>query len=261
MELDFQQELQIIETLRDDAQYFGDFGRQFISNSDINNLIKSPDKYGKPWENNADFLKGKYLHQMILLPEREEPMLIVDANTRTTTVYKEIVLEHTVEGQPKPMFLLQKEVDAMQPIIQKIEGNNYFMEMLRAHKSEDGFDVEEPAVGEIAGKMFKGKSDRINHYHKKVIDFKTTRSIDGFSEFFRKYGYHSQAYIYKELFGYEVMFFVVEKDTGRLGVFEISDETYEAGHQHVLKGLGIYDMYFGDKANLSLDQYYSYDLL
>ena len=257
----FEQEQEILAKLREDKYYFGDFGRQFISNSDIHNLIKSPDKYGLPWDINADYLKGSYLHYRLLQPEIIDPMIVVDASTRGTNIYKEMVLEHTVEGEPKPMFLLQKEVDELDMIVKKVEGNNYFMEMLQGDRDPSGRDVEEPAIGVIQGKLFKGKADRLNYNKGKTIDLKSTRSLDGFAEFFKKYGYHGQAYIYRELFGLDVSFFVIEKDTGRLGVFEVSDETYEEGRKHVEKGLQIYDMYFGEDKTETFEQYFAFDIV
>jgi len=39
---------QIIEKLRDDEHYYGAFGKQYLSNSDISTLLEDPLKYGQP---------------------------------------------------------------------------------------------------------------------------------------------------------------------------------------------------------------------
>ena len=36
----------IIEKLRDDAQYYGEFGKQYLSNSDIGALLGNPKEFG-----------------------------------------------------------------------------------------------------------------------------------------------------------------------------------------------------------------------
>ena len=41
---------QILKKLRNDEDYYGDFGKQFLSNSDIYNLLKNPLKFQQPSE-------------------------------------------------------------------------------------------------------------------------------------------------------------------------------------------------------------------
>ena len=41
----------IIEQLRDDSKYYGDFGKQYLSNSDIYNLLKNPRQFRKNKKN------------------------------------------------------------------------------------------------------------------------------------------------------------------------------------------------------------------
>ena len=38
----------IIEELRDDSKYYGDIGRNYLSNSDIYSLLKNPKNYELP---------------------------------------------------------------------------------------------------------------------------------------------------------------------------------------------------------------------
>ena len=79
------------------------------------------------------------------------------------------------------------------------------------------------------GVLWKGKADIINSNIDKVIDLKSTSNIDAFTSKGRMFNYDSQAWIYRELFGMEVMFFVIEKNTLRMKRIDVSDETYEKG--------------------------------
>ena len=49
-----------VEKLREDEHYYGEFGRKFLSNSDIGTLLSNPLEYGKPSERIPAFLVGGY---------------------------------------------------------------------------------------------------------------------------------------------------------------------------------------------------------
>lgn len=248
-----------IERLRDDEEYFGEFGQQFLSNSDMKTLLEKPDQYGARWDNNVDFLKGRYLHHRVLQPELFEvegefPMTIVDCNTRNNTEYKEIVAANTLEGIEKPLYLLRKEADEMNYLADKVLANNDFREALCGNRLEN--EVEEPNVFELFGYWFKTKADRINKHMGIIPDFKTTRKISSFVSNFKKYGYHGQAYLYGMSYGLPVEFFVIDKETGRLGHFKVSEETLMEGKAYVLAGLERLEYYYGDKPLGDIAQYY-----
>ena len=70
---------EIIEKLEDDKHYYGKFGRQFLSNSDINTLIKGkPEDLYKPKKKTSDMLIGGYFHTIILEPEKVKSFKIID---------------------------------------------------------------------------------------------------------------------------------------------------------------------------------------
>ena len=54
-----------IEKLRDDIHYYGSFGQNYLSNSDIGALLTDPEKFRKPKENNHNFVMGRYFHTKI----------------------------------------------------------------------------------------------------------------------------------------------------------------------------------------------------
>ena len=60
----------VIEKLRDDTHYYGDFGKKYLSNSDISALLTNPLALGKPSEPRPAFLVGGYFHTAILEPDK-----------------------------------------------------------------------------------------------------------------------------------------------------------------------------------------------
>ena len=52
----------ILEQLKDDTHYYGEFGKQFLSNSDIYALLNNPEEFGVSKDANLNLLKGSYLH-------------------------------------------------------------------------------------------------------------------------------------------------------------------------------------------------------
>ena len=56
----------VIEKLRDDEHYYGDFGKKYLSNSDISALLTNPLALGKPSEPRPAFLVGGYFHMLAL---------------------------------------------------------------------------------------------------------------------------------------------------------------------------------------------------
>ena len=94
---------EIYNKLRNDEHYYGAFGKQFLSNSDISVLLKNPKDLHKPRPSSPAFLVGGYFHTAILEPDKLNRFKVVDATTRNTKAYKEIS-----DGE---LCLLQHEVD------------------------------------------------------------------------------------------------------------------------------------------------------
>ena len=105
-------------------------------------------------------------------------------------------------------------------------------------------DYETPMIKEIEGAMWKGKADIVNHDEKLVIDLKTTGEIDKFYWSAKKFNYDSQAYIYRELFGYEMLFIVIDKNTHQIGLFDCSPQFYETGMDKVKKAIEVFDLFY-----------------
>lgn len=223
---------EIIEKLRDDANYYGKFGKQYLSNSDIGTLLKNPLDYGSPSESSPNLIIGSYFHTAILEPDKLERFKIIDASTRGTKKYKDL--------SGGEMCMLQHEVDNIQLMREKLNSN----EVCKGLISGDNVEYEVPAIGEIANNMWKGKADIINHDEKLIIDLKTTSNIDMFRSSAKRYNYDSQAYIYSKLFGYEMLFIVIDKASHVIGIFDCSPEFYERGEYKVQKASEIYDLFY-----------------
>ena len=99
---------EILEKLKDDEHYYGEYGRNFISNSDIRTLMTNPLEFKKPTPSAPHFLIGGYFHTAILEPDKIKNFKIVEASSRNTKAYKEIT-----NGE---VCLLQHEVDKVEGI-------------------------------------------------------------------------------------------------------------------------------------------------
>ena len=55
---------------------------------------------------------------------------------------------------------------------------------------------------------------------------------------------NSQAYIYRELFGYEFVFIAIDKKTGQIGIFDCSTDFYKSGMNKVEKASEAYDLFY-----------------
>ena len=225
---------EIYDKLREDEHYYGEFGQQFLSNSDISVLLKNPKDLHKPKPNSPALLVGGYFHTAILEPDKLNRFKIVEATTRNTKAYKEIS-----EGE---ICLLQHEVDKIQLMTEAVLNNDVCRDLIKPILGE--VDYEEPRVQKIHGQMWKGKADVINHEEKLVIDLKTTSDIDKFQWSANKFNYDSQAFIYSTLFGYEMLFIVIDKETHQIGLFDCSPQFYEKGEDKVRRACDAYELFF-----------------
>jgi hypothetical protein len=140
------------------------------------------------------------------------------------------------------MCLLQHEVDQLEVMIDKVLANDVCRSLIRS----DNVDYEVPGIAEIAGKMWKGKADILNHSDKLIVDLKTTSNILDFKSSAKKYNYDSQAYIYKKLFGYDLVFLAIDKNTHQIGIYDCSDEFLNRGKDKVEKAVEAYELFYNN---------------
>ena len=221
-----------IEKLRDDEHYYGSFGKKYLSNSDIGTLLTNPLALGKQQAPRPAFLVGGYFHTAILEPDKLSKFKIIEATTRNTKVYKEI--------SGGELCLLQHEVDTIELMTEKMLANDICKGLIRDSNTE----YETPGITELEGHLWKGKADIINHNEKLVVDLKTTADLNKFRYSASKYNYDSQAYIYSKLFGYEMIFIVIDKNTHQIGIFDCSPEFYERGKDKVERAVQAYELFY-----------------
>ena len=219
----------IIEKLKQDEHYYGDYGKQFLSNSDINILLKNPKLLHEEKQRTTAMVVGGYFHTAILEPDKLKRFKIIESSTRNTKKYKEMS-----DGE---ICLLQHEVDKIELMTEAMMDNNICRGLIKGN-------YEVPAVTEIFGNKSKGKADIVNHEEQLVIDLKTTSDIDRFRWSASKFNYDSQAYIYSNLFGYEMLFIVIDKETHQIGLFDCSPDFYKSGEEKVRKATDAYDLFF-----------------
>jgi len=229
----------IINNLRDDDNYYGSFGNKYLSNSNIKTLLKNPKMFGLPTEKSVEMLLGNYIHEIAFMGKSS--IDFVSASNRNTNIYKDAVKE---KGN---IMLLESEVKGANELV------SHLRNLPGAKMLFDEENIyEEPMVKDLFGKgvLWKGKADIINHSSRVIVDLKTTSNIDNFSYAARTYNYDSQAYIYKELFGYEMKFFVIEKGTLRSKIVEVSDETLQRGRDKAMEAeINYQDMFVDKKTN------------
>jgi len=221
-----------LNKLREDEHYYGPFGKKFLSNSDISTLLTNPLSLGQGMSPIPAFLVGGYFHTAILEPHKLKNFKIVQSTSRNSKAYKE-----AANGE---LCLLQSEADKTDKLVETMMSNEFCRSMIRGKNVE----YEVPGIAEIHGKLWKGKADIINHDEKLIIDLKTTADISKFRYSATKYNYNSQAYIYQKLFGYEMIFMVIDKTTQQIGVYDCSNKFLSYGEEKVKQAVEAYDLFY-----------------
>jgi len=223
---------QILKKLKNDEDYYGDFGNQFLSNSHVGRLLNDPLNIFKPMKPSPAFLIGGYFHTCILEPDKLKKYKVVKATTRNSKAYKDVA-----GGE---LCMLEKDVDMVELLRDKMMANDICRDLIQ----EGNVEYEVPMITELFGQTWKGKADIVNHDEKLIIDLKTTADITKFQYSANKYNYDSQAYIYSKLFGYEFLFIVIDKSTHQIGMFDCSPKFYERGEDKVRRASEAYDLFY-----------------
>ncbi len=225
----------VLHKLDDDEQYYGEFGRQFLSNSDIKSLLEDPLSFKQPIVGNPNLVKGSYFHTLVLEPDKLERFKIIDAATRNTKKYKDL--------SGGEMCLLEKEADELNQLRDKLLGVTAARELIQ----DIDVDYEVPGVQELEGEWWKLKADIVNNTQGYVIDLKTTSDIDKFSYSAKVYNYDSQAYIYSTYFKMDFLFIVICKKSKKIGIFDCSPQFLESGKEKVQKAVEQYRLFYKDE--------------
>ncbi len=226
---------EILKRLSNDEDYYGKFGKKYLSSSDVGTLLSNPLALGQELKKTAAFLVGGYFHTTILEPDKLKKYKVIPSTTRNTKLYKEMS-----EGE---LCLLQHEVDMIEKMSEKMLNNKICKDLIQG----DWIEYEKPMITKIGKYMWKGKCDVLSHGDKLVIDLKTTADINKFRNSAFRYNYDAQAYVYRKLFGYDMLFIVIDKNTHQIGMFDCSDEFYASGKDKVERAMEAYDLFFKSK--------------
>lgn len=234
---------EILKQMDDDSFYYGYLGQNALSSSSAKDLYKSPKTYfNKTKEVNSDappLREGRLIHTVVLEEEKlNDKYDFVNIGSRRTKTFE--AAQEEARGKGKEV-MLTSELNKANELCNAIRFNSHANELFT------GGTAETPAIGELYGLPFRGKADYLKDGH--LIDLKTTAKLDGW-ERTAKYLWHydMQGWIYCELFGVtKFTFVVIEKGTGDIGIFELSDETRELGGNKVKQCVNTYKEYFIDK--------------
>lgn len=239
-----------IKKLKDDKNYYGEYGRQFLSNSDIASLLWNPQEFRKSSLEGKAIVEGRYFHTLMLEPDKLKEFPICSANMRRGKVWDECIEKFGTTD-----IILQKEADDIQKAADKMRSNLYFFEQI--YQEENIF--EQPGILELYGEKWKGKADVLTKDF--VIDLKTTSSIKDFKKNSYWYCYDSQSYLYSQIFGKPMKFLVIDKKTHQLGVFEPGDHMYESGKQKVIKAVEEYRRFYGSNPTEDIESYFIHEII
>ena len=118
----------VIELLRDDKQYYGGVGKQYLSNSDIGTLLKEPRTCsGCLVPTTRTLQREDTFISLILEPEKAKDVVWVDSASRNTKAYKEFIEESGIE-----VALLRTEKETIEALVDKMRSNLDFFEMIHA---------------------------------------------------------------------------------------------------------------------------------
>ena len=236
----------ILEKLKDDDHYYGEFGKQYLSNSDIITLLNDPKSFRQPKDFTKPMLLGRYFHTAMLEPEKlvSEEFTSIDVASRNSKKYKEEIL-----GYGRILMMLDKEKAEIDKAISVMKNNLELFEDIY----DDANEFEVPAVQEVMGMMWKGKADIVGKEF--LIDLKTTGNIKDFKYSARKYNYDSQAYLYQQFFDKPMVFYVVDKTTFELGIYHPSQTFLMNGKEKVERAIEVYNKFYGKNAKEDIENY------
>jgi hypothetical protein len=226
----------ILKNLEDDEKYYGDFGKQFLSNSNIEALLTDPLSMHLPKPANTNLVKGSYFHTLVLEPGKLNRYKIIDAKTRNNAEYRELT-------NPE-ICLLQHEADMLQALNETLMAN----ETAKGLIQDIDVEYEIPGLLELEGEWWKCKTDIKNNTQGIIVDLKTSGDITRFEQSARNYNYDSQAYIYSSYFKMDFIFLVIDKKTKKIGIFDCSPQFLERGKFKVEEAAEQYRLYYKDQS-------------
>ena len=225
---------EVLSRLNNDEDYYGEFGQQWLSSSDIGALLSGdPLRFKQSSGPKLAFVAGSYFHVAILEPHKLDKFVISKAASRHSKEYKD-----QANGD---ILLLEKDVSKLKSLIDATLGDMLAYPYIR----NDDVQYEQPGYGIIEDLPFKGKADIVNNTMNLIVDLKTTADIDSFEEKITQWNYDSQALVYETLFEKPFAWVVCCKRSNRIEVVENNDIYRESGKAKVKQAAKTYKEWFG----------------
>ena len=232
------------ERMLDDSFYYGYLGKNALSSSSLKNLLKSPKAYAASLDKSEEtqaLRDGKLIHLMALEPHKVADLSIIDS-TKASKAYKEAVAERGTD-----LVYTKSEFYNAQRINKALEENEVVSYMM------EGMDTEVPEIAMVDGVPFRAKADVISKDRSLIIDLKTTSDIYKWESSARFFKYGLQAELYRRIFkATEFIFIVIDKGTLDIGIFPVSDDTFNNGWSQIQEGVQVYKKWFADKEQPNL---------
>lgn len=230
---------ELIKKMYDDSFYYGELGKYALSSSAVKNLIDSPKAYARSLNYKSDsgaFKIGRLIHLAALEPEKLDTLChVVEVQSSVTKAYKDKVKE---VGSSEFVFN-RKEYDKAMYTADALLQNEVWQELTRnAQFEQPGFDV-------LHGYPFRAKADVLGVGY--IADLKTTSDLKNFKWSAKRYGYDVQLYIYCNIFKIDwkdFKFFAIDKSTGDLGIYDVTEDFYQSGQDKLEYALNIFETYF-----------------
>lgn len=230
---------ELLEKMYDDNFYYGELGKYALSSSAIKYLLDSPKSYARSLNFSSDssaFKMGRLIHLAALEPEKVNTLChVVEVQSQVTKAYKEKVREI---GSDQFVFT-RKDYDKAMYTVDALMQNDVWQELTR------GANFEQPGFDILHGYPFRAKADVLGFNY--VADLKTTSDLKSFKWSAKKYSYDVQVYIYCNIFGIDYkdfLFFAIDKGTGDLGIYDVSESFYNSGKDKLEYAIKVYEKYF-----------------
>ncbi len=236
---------EVIRRLQSDEDYYGKFGKKYLSASSVRNLLYSPTRFGK-MDKSLPLIQGGYFHTLMLEPEKLETYHVLDVKTRNNKEFKGYTAENNLHQYD---VLLSHEVETIHKWADKIKSNLELHEMI--YDSRNRFEV--PNITNIGGVEWKGKCDILGEDY--VYDLKTSSNVHKFRWSCKEYCYDAQAYVYQTLFNKPMRFIVIDKSSLEVKIADCSEEFIESGREKVENAIKVYKKFFTDKGEGDLDSF------
>lgn len=229
----------IIELLRDDEEYYNGTGRNYLSVSNINKMVDTPEVFldwmdGKEEKTfNLNFVIGSALHTIVLegIEKFNRIFTIIDKDEKDKPVLTRANKFYKTHEAPKGTILLKKEYDHVQSMVAALDEAAPFNQDIMDCVSVLGGESEVPNVVEMFGVQWKMKVDKVSDDF--VLDLKTTGDLKRFMYNAKSYNYDAQAALYSTAFGKPMKFVVVDKSNLNIGIFECDDSFISSGMEKI----------------------------